>query len=94
MTQPVRPCDLVFQPEIGEPRLGKSMADARIGYWSRRPLGLDRKRIIAKYRSGLTLRECAEWFGCSMQNIHNIVRRHARHLMRPPHVGMKRRKSV
>ncbi len=41
--------------------------------------------MIADYRSGLSLRQCAAKYGCSMQNIHQIIKVHAPNIMREPH---------
>lgn len=48
--------------------------------------------IVAHYRSGLTLRECAALFAISLQRVHKIVRRDAPCLMREPYVVPSRRR--
>lgn len=62
------------------------------GIGSGRPPRNDYGRIVAAYRSGLTLREVAEYFGLTFQRIHQIIRKHAPKLMREPYVVPQRRR--
>lgn len=54
------------------------------------------ERVLDAYASGKTLRQVGEKFCRSMQAIQQLVKRHAPHLMRPPHVvpEHRRRKSL
>jgi DNA-directed RNA polymerase specialized sigma subunit len=49
------------------------------------------QEVIRAYKAGLTLRQCAERFGVSMQRIHQIIEKYAPHLMRAPYNGAIRR---
>ena len=46
---------------------------------------MDRVAVLKFYKTGHSLAECAERFECSKQAIHQMIRRHAPQLMRPPH---------
>jgi len=51
-------------------------------------------RIIASYRRGLTLRQCAGQIGVSMQYVHQIISKYAPELMRAAHDRRSRRIST
>lgn len=42
-----------------------------------------RAKIIAAYKSGLTLRQVGEKIGVSMQRVHQVISTYAPELMRP-----------
>lgn len=46
-------------------------------------------RIIEYYAKGFSLRESAKYFGISLQGVHQVLQRHAPHLIRRPFAGMK-----
>lgn len=56
------------------------------------------ERIVAAYRSGLSLREVGERFGLTHQRVYSILLRDAPDAIRAPHVGMnmepKERKNI
>jgi hypothetical protein len=55
-------------------------------------------RLIADYLAGNSLRETAKLHGISLQRVHQLLcleeERVGRRILRPPHVGMKRRARV
>lgn len=44
---------------------------------------LNQFKMIADYKSGMTLREVAARHGCTMQWVHHVIRRRKHNLMRP-----------
>lgn len=56
-------------------------------------MSLDKQLVVSRYKAGLTLRECAELFGVSMQRIHQIVRKTEPTAMRAPYVIPPRRRG-
>lgn len=44
-------------------------------------------KIIKLYKSGLTLRQVAVRIGCSMQNVHQIIKKYEPHIMKQPYKG-------
>ena len=51
---------------------------------------IDKLKVIKLYRSGLNLRQVAKRMGCSMQNIHLIIKSYYPSEMRKPHVRYKK----
>lgn len=48
-------------------------------------IGLNKFKIIKLYKQGLTLKQIAYRLGCSMQNVHQIIKRYKPDMMREPH---------